>query len=416
MRMTTRLTPLAWLAILLGTVLTIAGTPARGQEATEERLQELERQVEELQGQREQADTTGKVNLAGYGEIHFNGTEGPAKDKADLHRFVLYFGYDFAEWARLHSELEVEHALVKDNNGYLVLEQLFVELDGNEWLNGRIGRVLMPLGIINEKHEPTTFNGVERPLVDKVIIPSTWFSDGAGLFGNLGPQVQYQAYLTSSLDASRFDAMEGIRGGRMTEEPGLSQLAVSGRVDYFPLANKELGTPQNLRLGLGYFGGGASNKNKGAASTVSADVTMYAADAEYSIGRFDLRGVWALGKIGNAAGLPANLDTDTTNNVASEILGWYLEGAVHVLPDRWKQGKLRDADAVLFARYEKADTQHKMPASLARNLAGDRTETTFGINFYPTANLVLKADYQIRDSASATKPANLFNAGVGWMF
>lgn len=397
-------TPLSWLA---AAVLLIAGLTAQAQETIEERLEELEQQVQELQ-QREQTGATGKVHVAGYGEIHFNGTEGQAGDKADLHRFVLYFGYDFADWARLHSELEVEHALVRDNNGYLVMEQLFVELDGNEWLNGRIGRVLMPLGIVNQKHEPTTFNGVERPLVDRVIIPSTWFSDGAGIFGNAGPLAKYEAYLTSSLDGSKFSAMEGIRGGRMTEEPGLSQLAVSGRVDVFPLANAELAVPQALRLGLSYFGGGANNKNKGAAGSVNADVRMYSADAEYSIGKLDLRGVWALGRIGGALGLG--------NNVAEEIMGWYVEGGWHVLPDRLKQGKLRNADAVLFVRYEEANTQHKMPAGVLPNPAGDRTETTVGINFYLTSNLVLKADYQIRNDASGTKPANLFNGGVGWMF
>jgi len=394
------------LALLPGAFMLI-GMPACAEEANEERLLELERHVQEMQEQREQSGSP-NIHLGGYGEMHYNVVEGPAKDMADLHRFVLYLGYDFAEWARLHSEVEIEHAFIEEGNGELSIEQAFIELDGSEQLNGRIGRVLVPLGIINQRHEPTTFNGVERPLVDNVIIPTTWMADGAGLHGGFGDKVKYQAYLTNSLDGTNFSALEGIRGGRMKERPGLSQLAISGRVDFFPFADKELDTPRNLRLGAAFFGGGVGNANKGAANPIDASVNMSAVDAEYSVGKFDLRGVWALGQIDGALAIG--------NNVAEKIMGWYLEGAIHVLPDGWKQGKLRNADAVIFVRYDKADTQHKMPAGVTPNLAGDRTETTFGISFYPTGNLVLKADYQIKDNAGATDPANQFNLGAGWAF
>jgi hypothetical protein len=57
-----------------------------------------------------------------------------------------------------------------------------------------------------------------------------------------------------------------------------------------------------------------------------------------------------------------------------------------------------------------------MPSGVARNSAGDRTEWTFGTNFYLTPNLVVKADYQIRDDDSGSDLDDLLNLGIGWAF
>jgi len=104
------------------------------------------------------------------------------------------------------------------------------------------------------------------------------------------------------------------------------------------------------------------------------------------------------------------------NNVAEEIFGWYLEGAYHFMPDEWKTGKLAKSDATIFLRYDDYDTQYEMPSGIAANPAGDRTEWTFGTNFYLTPNFVIKADYQIRDDESGSDLDDLFNLGLGWAF
>jgi phosphate-selective porin len=76
-----------------------------------------------------------------------------------------------------------------------------------------------------------------------------------------------------------------------------------------------------------------------------------------------------------------------------------------------KKDKLAKADAVAFVRYDDYDTQFKMPSGVARDPAGDRSEWTLGVNFYPIPNFVIKADYQVRNGVE-----NLFNFGVGWEF
>ncbi|MHB9131653.1 MAG: hypothetical protein ACYDBB_11265 [Armatimonadota bacterium] len=388
----------------------LASVTAWGQDSTDKRLDALEQRLQTLEQQETApaSPASSKLTLGGYGEIHVNAVEGSGSDQIDIHRAVLYLGYDFTDWIRLNSEVEIEHAFVLKGNGEISIEQLYLDFAGTERLNARAGRVLMPIGLINQRHEPTTFNGVERPLVDRVIIPTTWFADGAGIYGTLSPHLKYEAYLSNSLDAAGFSALDGIRNGRMKERPGLHQLAVSGRLDYFPFATADLKTPQNLRVGLAFFNGGANNGNKGATNDLDAGVAMYAADAEYTIGKLDLRGELAYGRIHGAQAIG--------NNVASAIMGWYAEAGVHVLPARWKTGKLKEADAVLFVRHERADTQYRMPVGVNKDPAGDQTETTVGLSFFPVSSLVVKADYQFRGDATGADVPNQFNLGIGWAF
>ncbi len=86
------------------------------------------------------------------------------------------------------------------------------------------------------------------------------------------------------------------------------------------------------------------------------------------------------------------------------------------MPESWKIGKLKDADATAFVRYDNYDTQHKMPTGIARDKAQDREEWTLGVNFYLTPNFVIKADYQVRNDAGSSDRDDLFNLGIGWSF
>jgi len=350
-----------------------------------------------------------RFTLGGYGEMHANFGEGSTPDLFDFHRFVIYLGYDFASWIRLHSEIELEHAFVSDgSDGELSLEQLLIDFRLREFLNVRVGRVLTPLGIINKVHEPTRFNGVERPTFDRVIIPTTWPSDGAGVYGRPIPWLAYEAYVVGGLDGSEFNATSGIRGGRMLERPGLHEPAVTGRIDLFPLAEIETAPPQSLRLGASAYAGGLDNGNAGRNPGIHGDIQIYSGDIQYSICRLDLRGVFAYEAIDGARSIG--------NGTASGIFGWYVEAAYHVWPEAWKKGKLAGADGIVFIRHDVSDTQYDRPSGVSKNKAGDRREWTAGVGFYLTPQFVVKADYQVRDDARSKRLDDLFNVGVGWMF
>src|SRR3990170_1448985 len=187
-----------------------------------------------------QAQTTassreGIPTLSGYMEMHLNKVQ-DQPTAVDLHRFVLMVGHSFSDRLKFWSEVEVEHAFVEVEGGVetgeVAIEQAYIDLMVNRRFNLRAGIVLMPVGIVNERHEPPTFNGVERTFVDTVIVPTTWRDTGVGAFGDLGRGFSYRAYVVPGLNAAEFSAEEGIAGGRQQgSRADASDPAVTGRLE-----------------------------------------------------------------------------------------------------------------------------------------------------------------------------------------
>ncbi len=381
-------------------------------------LEKQESSLSELKNQLEEFDVANalfedswlnKFSLGGYGEMHANFTVGDDQDKFDIHRIVLYMGYNFNEWIKFHSEIELEHAFVsEDSDGEIGIEQAYVDFLLSNSFNVRVGRILTPLGIINQKHEPTFFNGVERPSFSKYIIPTTWSSDGIGIFGHLSEALKYEVYVVGGLNGSAFNSKNGIRGGRTKDRPGLNDPAITGRLDFFPFVRHEFGYDHRLRLGVSAFLGGLDNGTNGNNPGIDGDIKIYSGDFEYSVMDLDFKGAIAFEDIDGAR--------EIGNGTASEIFGWFLETGYHFLPESWKKGRLEKSDAVMFVRYDDYDTQYKMPSGISENRAGDRHEWTIGMNFYPIPNFVIKADYQIREDRTDDNLDDFFNLGIGWQF
>lgn len=394
-------------------------SPTASAETEDDRVQKLEDRVTELESllsntpansdlDSNKSEWFHKFTIGGYGEIHFNLGEGSAGDQVDIHRFVFDIVYEFEEWLRLTNETEIEHAFVSDDDGEISIEQLFVDVLVDTTFNFRIGRVLVPLGIINRKHEPPTFNGVERPLFDQVIVPTTWSADGAGFFGTVSPELRYEAYVVAGLDGSQFDDTKGIRDGRLKERPSLNEPAVIGRLDYFPLARAAAPHGQTLRLGVSGYGGGIDNGDQGNDPNIDGELLIGSADFEYTIDRFDFRGAFAYQKITGSR--------EIGNGVATDLWGAMFEAAVHVMPESWKTGKLRRSDLVVFSRFDWVDTQYRLLGGVMRNDAAERHEVTLGATFFANPSLVFKADVQLRNDNAAGDLNTLVNFGVGWQF
>jgi hypothetical protein len=412
------------LATAAALALLVSGTPSRSfaqeqaPDSRERKIQDLEKSVKDLSARIDEIGKSrspeggswmDKFTLGGYGEIHANFGEGKAPDQIDIHRLVAYVGYEFNDWIRFHSETEIEHGFVSnESGGEISIEQVYLDFLLSDRLNVRFGRFLTPIGIINRKHEPPTFNGVERPSFDRFLIPTTWFSDGIGIFGSLAPALKYEAYVAGGLDGSKFDAVDGIREGRIEERPSLNDPAFMGRLDYYPFAGRPAAYGQVARVGASAYYSGLNNGNKGNNPGIKGDIVILSADAEYSIAKFDFRGVITHERIHGAKELG--------NGTASGIFGWYLEGGYHVFPGAWKTGKLAKSDAVVFVRYEDFDTQFRMPDGVVKDPAGDRTQWTGGVNFHLTPNLVAKADFQVPRDGTGRDLPNLINFGVGWQF
>jgi hypothetical protein len=348
-------------------------------------------------------DTETRLPVAGYMEAHFNKLRSQP-GQLDFHRFTLLFGHSFSERIKFWSELEVEHALVEGGveKGELALEQAYLDFLVKPYLNFRAGMVLTPVGIINERHESPSFNGVERPFVETFIIPSTWRDLGAGITGDIGRGFRYRAYLMGALDAAGFTAAEGIKGGRTNGfASSFRNPAKAARVEYAGVRKLTLGASM-------YTGHTGFNLH-----TVNPRVDVFSVDARFSRSRLDLRGLFASVWVGGARELNLALRRQLgfNPNVASQMRGYYFEPAVHVLPRRTRN------DLILFTRYEKYNTQHRMPDGFLPLPQFDRSAWLVGATFKPNADVALKFDYVFNRSASTViMPLDGVNLGIGWWF
>ncbi|MCO4820828.1 MAG: hypothetical protein KC469_02090 [Flavobacteriaceae bacterium] len=340
------------------------------------------------------------ITVGGYAEIDYNQPEG-ANGKMDVHRLVMLLGYKFNDRVQFVTEIEYEH--VKE----LYVEQAFLNYNLNDNFNIRGGLMLVPMGIVNEYHEPTTFNGVERPSMDKSIVPTTWREIGAGVTGKFDEvSLRYQAYIFngfSSLNGEKtLGGSNGLRNGRQKgAESIINTPNLSAKIDYYGI--------QGLRLGLsGYFG--RTQAEDAVQETPGADVgvTMLGFDARYINKRFSARGQFVQTYIKDAEAYNTLNDAD----LGSEMMGWYLEAAYNLLP----LNKTQKLDA--FVRYENYDTHASVTdAGISKNLSYERNEWTTGLSYHVAQGAVVKADYQWFDNAVAgNEVKGQLNLGIGVWF
>ncbi len=347
----------------------------------------------------------GVPTLSGYMEVHLNKVEDlPAE--ADLHRFVLMVGHSFSGRIKFWSEVEVEHALVEgeDEGGEVAIEQAYIDLLLHRRLNVRAGMVLIPVGIINERHEPPTFHGVERTFVDTVIVPTTWRDVGVGLFGDLGRGVTFKAYVTPGLDATGFTAAEGIADGRQQgSHADASAPAMTGRLEW-----RRGGLTAGASGWLGGTGFGLAR-----IAVDAPTVGVGSLDARFRQGRHELRGQWSMVSISDAAELNQALQARSgiNPNIASRLLGAYAEGATRISPNAWTH------ELVSFIRYELFDTQNRMPSGYIPLEHLQRSALTGGLTYFPDPDVAFKFDLgKEYNQSSVVRAPWRVNAGVGWWF
>jgi hypothetical protein len=343
------------------------------------------------------------TGLSGYMEFHFSKPQF-ADGILDFHRFVLLVTHRFNDRLRFVGELELEHALVEglEEAGELELEQAYLDFLLARSFNIRAGMMLVPVGIINERHEPPVFYGVKRPLVDTVIVPTTWFEPGVGVHGEIGRGWRYRGFVMAPLNAAEFDAEEGIRNGRQKgSEANAGRVALTGRVEY-------LGTP-GLTAGVSFWSGRSGFEFR---PVFDVPVQVAEADARYSRDRLELRGQFAHVTIDNADRLNdlGLLRTGVSPNVASALRGFYLEAGYRVISGA------RFGDLGVFTRYENVDTQFRMPAGYVPLEEFDRDAWVMGFTLWPDPDVAVKFDYTILRNRSQFPGPNVVSAGLGWWF
>ncbi len=341
------------------------------------------------------------VTVGAYGEMLYNQPEGD-NGELDVQRLVLLFGYRFNEKTQFVTEVELEHV------NEVFVEQAFVNYAVGDNISVRGGLMLVPMGIINEYHEPTTYNGTERPGVDNVIVPTTWREMGVGVTGRLNDlSLGYQAYIFNGFKSTQADGAggvsgflkgsNGLRSGRQKAiKSTVDSPTFSGKLDYY-------GIP-GLRLGLsGYFGQTQAADDVEDVEGANIGIAMVGLDARYAYKRFTARGQFIHASLA---------DTDKYNaltgkDLGSALQGFYIEGGYNLLPMSKKQ-KL-----FAFTRFEKYNTHASTAGTLVQNDAYNKTDVTTGLSYHIAPGVVVKGDYQFRSNASDTDTKNRLNFGIG---
>ena len=324
------------------------------------------------------------TKLGGYGELHLNMLEnqltGEESNILDLHRFVLFLQHDFTDRLRFNAELEIEHALSGgDAPGEVELEQAYIEYDWAQRHSLKAGVFLVPVGILNETHEPPTFYGVERNPVEKNIIPTTWWEGGVAFTGGFAEAFRYDFAAHSGLYTTADDNY-AIRAGRQkVAKARFDSQAYTGRLRWLGIPGLELSASvqyqQDITQETDPLAGGA---------------WLYSGHVAWQREHFGLRALYADWTLDGEGPEAIGADRQT---------GWYIEPSWR-FNEQWG----------VFARYNSWD-----------NMGGNASDSEYtqwdvGVNYWLHPNVVFKLDYQDQDAPDGKNELDGWNLGVGYQF
>ena len=349
----------------------------------QERIENTDAKSDAVVEAMEQSSNTGKASwidrttLGGYTEAHYNNLEGAGsasdKNQIDLHRVVLFLGHEFNDRIRFFSEIEFEH-----DGEEVEVEQAYLEMEFNRYIRGKAGVFLLPVGILNETHEPNTFYGVERNPVEKYVIPSTWWATGIAASGEISQGLSYDFGFHEGLKTSADNSYLPRKGRQKAAEALAKNGAFTTRLKWTGMAGLELaGTFQyqsDITQGMDPTAGSA---------------TLYEAHAAYQKGSFGLRALYAHWDLDGSG--PESIGADTQ-------YGWYIEPSYKLT-----------RSLGFFARYNQWDNQ------AGGNFDSGKSQWDMGLNWWPHEQVVLKVDYQIQDNENGNEQDG-FNLGVGLQF
>lgn len=375
-------------------------------QALELRLNALESENLTLQDQLQQAtqkiEATGNLldrmgsqgnashpntTIGGYGELHLNKLRnrkaGSSKDELDLHRFVLFMSHQFDEETRFFSELEIEHGVAKDtsagSSGVVAVEQMYLDFRTSEATSLKAGLIAMPVGILNETHEPPTFFGVERNPVETYILPTTWREGAIAVTARWVHSITLDGMVSSGL-ATTSAKNFAVRDGRLNGASAKAKApAWTARLKWAGLPGLELATTVQRQFDITQ----SVEATAGAATLCEAHVVL-------NHGQFGLRALYA----------GWNLDGSGPKTVGADRQhGWYVEPSWKI-NEQWG----------VFARRSNWDNR-------AGDVADSRyRQTDFGVTFWPHADVALKLDYQNQQVPGGQDEYDGFNLGLGYQF
>lgn len=340
-----------------------------------------------------------KATLGGYADVMYNilsrqNLDNPSRNSFGQQRLVPFIFADITDRIKFATEIEIERGGTNSPQGDGSIQVEFAQLDYliDERINLRGGILLMPVGKFNLLHDSPLNDLVDRPMVSRLIIPSTWFEAGAGIYGTFYPsalsKIDYELYAVNGMTQTAGAITDlGIRGARgSVSRDRDDSKAIVGRLAFSPM------------LGIEIAGSGYHGQYKPSAATVgSGNIDIFAVDWTLQRGPFELIGEAAWTRISN------NNATGVAGNAIGPagMFGYYVQGNYHFMPEILKRlAPSHFSDASTFTatvRWEQIDTDTDNRTVGGANTLGNRRELdrlTVGLNFRPVEDMVFKINWQ----------------------
>ncbi|MCB1657124.1 MAG: hypothetical protein KDI39_02745, partial [Pseudomonadales bacterium] len=322
------------------------------------------------------------TTLGGYGEAQYYNFENAAQ-QYDAYRFVLFVGHKFSDTVTLQSEVELEHAIAGESQvGEIELEQMYLNWNYAGKQHLAVGQILMPIGFLNETHEPETFYGTKRNPVESAIIPTTWWEGAIKAHGLVAgvEGLSYNALVSTGLKTKNGTIRSGRqKGAKATAE----DLAYTLGVNYRGVAGLDVGAAYQLQKDIGQGTAAMTNEAR-----------LLEAHIGYTWNGFSTRALYAQWDIDDLAAADAH---------KAKQEGYYLEAAYKPIEQ-----------VGVFARFSAWDNE---AVSTATNSADSKKEQwNYGINYYLTPRAVLKLDIQEQSLPTVGLDEDGFSLGMGYSF
>lgn len=196
-----------------------------------------------------------KAVLGGYVDMGYNilsrqNLDNPSRNTFGHQRLVPYIYADITDRVKFAAEIELERGGTDapQGNGEFKIEFAQMDYLVNEMINLRGGVLLMPVGKFNLLHDTPLNDLVDRPMVSRIIIPSTWFESGAGIYGTLYPttlsKIDYELYAVNGVSSTAGAITDlGVRSARGSiSRDRDDNKGVVGRVAFSPMLGIEVAT------------------------------------------------------------------------------------------------------------------------------------------------------------------------------
>ncbi|SCC61659.1 hypothetical protein GA0116948_11920 [Chitinophaga costaii] len=377
--------------------------------------------------------SSSKTVVSGYGSAFFQRDFNEQLSRATLERAVLFVGHQFNSKISLFTELELENAKVGPGTdqkagfqGEVSMEQAYLKFNLNSHQYLVAGLFVPRIGILNENHLPVNFNGVERPMVEQLIIPATWRELGIGFYGHSRVvPINYTVALVNGLDGSAFAHGTGLIEGRAEGQGAFANnIAITASVQYFL---------QDFKFQLSGYAGGANGQSKRKSDSLMLESGPFAesvylgeGDVQYSHNGFSAK---ALGTFISYDGAD-KMNRAYANNIAQFMYGAYGELAYNLF-EKVHNPKLQGQQFNVFARYELLDMNAKIPDNGIYDGKLKQQHIIAGVTYLPIPNVAIKADVRLLHTGEENpqlvinpSPARIpyrqndsfLNVGIGYSF